>query len=66
MKSETVADQLCALETATFEVLEITDVTEDVAAWSSCSTSSCCSTSSSSCGSTSSCSCSCQSTSSCA
>lgn len=58
--------EIASLEAETFEVLELTEVAEDMAAWSSCSTSSCCSTSSSSCGSTSSCSCSCASTSSCA
>jgi hypothetical protein len=50
--------ELMALENETFEVLELVDVTEEMAAWSSCSTSSCCATSSCSCSSTTSCSCS--------
>lgn len=58
--------EIASLECETFEVLELTEVAEDMAVWSSCSTSSCCSTSSSSCGSTTSTSCSCGSTSSCA
>jgi hypothetical protein len=50
-------DELLVLETATFEVEDITDVGQDAAGWcstscscsssSSCSTSSCCSTSTS-------------------
>ncbi|QDO87340.1 hypothetical protein FNH13_02500 [Ornithinimicrobium ciconiae] len=50
-------EELVQLEVETFEVLELAEVAEDMAAWCSCSTSSCCSTSSSSCSSTCSCSC---------
>ncbi|WP_459801654.1 hypothetical protein [Herbidospora sp. RD11066] len=48
-------DELLALETATFEIADISDVGMDAAGWtsSSCSCSSCCSCSTSSCCSTS-------------
>ncbi|MFD0599542.1 hypothetical protein ACFQZ4_50495 [Catellatospora coxensis] len=61
-----LSDELAQLETDTFEILDVADIAEDSMAWSSCSTSSCCSTSSSSCSSCCSTSCSCGSTSSCA
>ncbi len=59
-------DELARIETDTFEILDLAEIAEDQMVWSSCSTSSCCSTSSSSCSSCCSCSTSSLSTSSCA
>lgn len=57
---------LAELEAQTFEIDDVTELSQDEAVtWSSCSTSSCCGCSSSSCGSCTSTSCSCGSTSSC-
>ena len=66
MPSITLGREIASLESETFEILDISDIGEDMALWCSCSTSSCCSCSSSSCGSCTSTSCSCSSTSSCA
>jgi hypothetical protein len=64
--ADNLVDELSHLEWETFEVLDLVDLSHDVAATSSsscscsstcsCSTSSCCGTTSSSCSSTSSCS----------
>ncbi|HIW61484.1 MAG TPA: hypothetical protein H9881_03425 [Candidatus Stackebrandtia excrementipullorum] len=55
---------LAELEAQTFEIDDVTELSQDEAVqWSSCSTSSCCGCSSSSCGSCTGCSCSCGSTS---
>ncbi|MEU8324087.1 thiazolylpeptide-type bacteriocin [Nonomuraea sp. NPDC048881] len=65
----TLSRELRELESETFEISDIAEFGDELAATSSsccsCSTSSTCSTSSSSCGSSSSTSCSCSSTSSC-